>query len=192
MKPMQFYSSKRFRWIVLLPVLFLTTSGYAQQKAEEKNDVTTPLHALQPDYPVPYKAMSQQEIMSYLDRVFVYLDRVTPARMVNRVTGKEVKNIAELDTNTIIEQKDFRLTSYEWGVTYSAMLRTAEITGDKKYADYVNSRFDFLAKWIPAVKQKFSLDYIRRRNLFVQPISPHALDDAGAVCAAMIKASNQR
>ncbi len=133
--------------------------------------------------------MSQQEIKSWLDRVFVYLDRVTPARMINRSTGKAVNNITVLDTNTIVEQKDFRLTSYEWGVTYSAMLRTAEITGDKKYADYVSSRFDFLAKWIPAVKQKFPLEYIRRRNLFVQPISPHALDDAGAVCAAMIKAT---
>jgi unsaturated rhamnogalacturonyl hydrolase len=187
MKSLPAYSFTNRIIVILLPVLFLT-NGYGQKKGEEKNDVTAPLHALQPDYPVPYKAMSQQEIKSWLDRVFVYLDKVTPARMINRVTGKEIKNITELDTNTIIEQKDFRLTSYEWGVTYSAMLRTAEITGDKKYADYVNSRFAFLAKWIPAVKEKFSPEYIRRRNLFVQPIMPHALDDAGAVCAAMIKA----
>lgn len=187
MKSLPACSSASFTLAVLLPLVFLT-KGYSQKKAEEKNDVTAPLHALQPDYPVPYKAMSQQEIKSHLDRVFVYLDRVTPARMINRSTGNEVNNISALDTNTIIEQKDFRLTSYEWGVTYSAMLCTAEITGDKKYADYVNSRFDFLAKWIPAVKQKFSPEYIRRKNLFVQPIMPHALDDAGAVCAAMIKA----
>ena len=162
---------------------------YAQQKKTERNDVTAPLHALQPDYPVPYTAMSQQAIKSFLDRVYNYLDAVTPARMINKATGKEVNDITKLDTNTIIEQKDFRLTSYEWGVTYSAMLRAAEATGDKKYADYVTTRFDFLAKWIPAVKEKFSIDYIRKKNLFVQPISPHALDDAGAVCAAMIKAT---
>lgn len=191
MKLLPAYSFARFIMTALLPVVFLT-KGYSQKKAEEKNDVTSPLHALQPDYPVPYKAMSQQEIKSHLDRVFVYLDRVTPARMINRLTGNEVNNITALDTNTIIEQKDFRLTSYEWGVTYSAMLRTAETTGDKKYADYVDRRFAFLAKWIPAVKEKFSLDYIRRKNLFVQPIMPHALDDAGAVCAAMIKATINR
>jgi rhamnogalacturonyl hydrolase YesR len=162
---------------------------YAQQKKTERNDVTAPLHALQPDYPVPYAAMSLQEIKSFLDRVYNYLDVVTPARMINKATGKEVSDITKLDTNTIIEQKDFRLTSYEWGVTYSAMLRAAEATGDKKYADYVTTRFDFLAKWIPAVKEKFPIEYIRKKNLFVQPISPHALDDAGAVCAAMIKAT---
>lgn len=161
----------------------------AQQKTTEKNDVTAPLHALRVDYPVPYTAMSQQEIKTFLDRVYNYLDAVTPARMINKATGKAVNDITNLDTNTIIEQKDFRLTSYEWGVTYSAMLRAAEATGDKKYADYVTTRFDFLAKWIPAVKEKFSIDYIRKKNLFVQPISPHALDDAGAVCAAMIKAT---
>lgn len=171
-----------------LPLLFLSKI-YAQQKTAERNDVTAPLHALQPDYPVPYTAMSQQEIKSFLDRVYNYLDAVTPARMINKATGKAVNDITKLDTNTIIEQKDFRLTSYEWGVTYSAMLRAAEATGDKKYAAYVTTRFDFLAKWIPAVKEKFSIDYIRKKNLFVQPISPHALDDAGAVCAAMIKAT---
>jgi unsaturated rhamnogalacturonyl hydrolase len=179
-----------FTYIVpgLFPLLLLTKT-HAQQKTAVRNDVTAPLHALQPDYPVPYKAMPQQEIKSYLDRVFNYLNAVTPARMINKSTGKEVNDIVKLDTNTIVEQKDFRLASYEWGVTYSAMLRTAEITGDKKYADYVNTRFDFLAKWIPVIKEKFSVEYIRRKNLFAQPINPRALDDAGAVCAAMIKAT---
>ncbi len=174
--------------VSFLPALF-SVNTYAQKKAAVGNDVSTPLHLLQPDYPVPYKTMPQQEVKSWLDKVFNYLDAVTPARMINKATGKEVTDIAKLDTNTIIEQKDFRLTSYEWGVTYSAMLRAAETTGDKKYAEYVKKRFDFLAKWIPAVKEKFPLEYIRKKNLFVQPISPHALDDAGAVCAAMIKAT---
>jgi rhamnogalacturonyl hydrolase YesR len=172
---------------IVLPFLFIS-NVYAQQKAAEKNDVTAPLHALQVDYPVPYKAMSPQEIKTYLDRIYNYLDAVTPARMINKSTGKEVTDIAKLDTNTIIEQKDFRLASYEWGVTYSAMLRAAEITGDKKYSEYVDTRFAFLAKWVSAVKDKFPIDYIRKKNLFSQPINPRALDDAGAVCASMIKA----
>jgi len=183
---------RRFCFACILPlflsiIFFIKTN--AQQKPAEKNDVTAPLHALQPDYPVPYKAMSQSDIKNILDKVYNYLEAVTPARMINKSTGKEVNDITKLDTNTIIEQKDFRLTSYEWGVTYSAMLRTAETTGDKKYADYARTRFDFLAKWVPAVKGKFPIDYIRKKNLFTQPINPRALDDAGAVCAAMIKAT---
>ena len=185
-------SLKRICFVLIVPVFLqaiFVSKLNAQQKAVEKNDVTAPLHALQVDYPVPYKAMSQQEIKTHLDRVYNYLDAVTPARMINKSNGKEVTDITKLDTNTIIEQKDFRLASYEWGVTYSAMLRAAEITGDKKYAEYVDTRFAFLAKWVPAVKEKFSPEYIRQKNLFPQPINPRALDDAGAVCAAMIKAT---
>ena len=184
-------SLKRICFVLIVPVFLqaiFVSKLNAQQKAVEKNDVTAPLHALQVDYPVPYKAMSQQEIKTHLDRVYNYLDAVTPARMINKSNGKEVTDITKLDTNTIIEQKDFRLASYEWGVTYSAMLRAAEITGDKKYAEYVDTRFAFLAKWVPAVKEKFSPEYIRKKNLFPQPINPRALDDAGAVCASMIKA----
>jgi rhamnogalacturonyl hydrolase YesR len=31
----------------------------------------------------------------------------------------------------------------KWGVTYSAMQRAYETTGDKKYNDYVKARLDF-------------------------------------------------
>ncbi len=167
---------------------FAALSTTAQVKTG--NDVTAPLHAMKVDYPIPYQSASQQQIKAQLDKVFSYLNAVTPARMINKLTGNEIKNIAALDTNTIVDQKDFRITSYEWGVTYSAMLRAAETTGDKRYVDYVTERFNFLAKWIPAVKAKFSKEYIQDKKLFSQPIFPHALDDAGAVCAAMIKFSN--
>ena len=161
------------------------TSAFAQQKS---NDVTTPLHLMKPDYPVPYGAPSKENVKAVLDKVFNYLDAVTPAQMINKQTGEVIDDINRLDTNTILKAGDFRLTSYEWGVTYSAMQRVTEITGDKKYADYVKTRFDFLSKWVPAVKQKFPLEFIQRQKLLNQPIDPHALDDAGAVCASMIKA----
>ena len=175
-------------FLLITSNIFICSEVTAQLPSQVKNDVTAPLHALRPDYPVPYKAMQKDEIKSYLDKIFNYLNNVTPARMINKSTGIEVKDISALDTNTVVEQKDFRLTSYEWGVTYSAMQRATETTGDKKYADYVKTRFDFLGKWVPAVKEKFPLEYIQKKRFLNQPIDPHALDDAGAVCAAMIKA----
>ena len=159
--------------------------GRAQQK---QTDVNAPLHALQPDYPVPYGAPGKEKVKAVLDRVYDYLNAVTPAAMINQQTGEVINETAQLDTNSIVKTGDFRLTSYEWGVTYSAFQRAFETTKDQRYADYVKTRFDFLAKWVPAVKQKFGLDYIRKKKLLSQPIDPHALDDAGAVCAAMIKA----
>jgi rhamnogalacturonyl hydrolase YesR len=158
---------------------------FSQQKA---NDVTTPLHLMKPDYPIPYGAPSKENVKAILDRVFNYLDAVTPAQMINKQTNEVINEVDKLDTNTIVKPGDFRLTSYEWGVTYSALQRAAETTGDKKYSDYVKIRFEFLNKWITAVKQKFTLEYIRDKRLFNQSIDPHALDDAGAVCASMIKA----
>ncbi len=172
-------------FVVVISTLFFLVKVDAQVKG---NDVTAPLHALRPDYPVPYQAPAKGDVKAVLDRLLNYLDTATPSQMINRKTGEILSEMAALDTNSVVKQGDFRLTSYEWGVTYSAMQRAAEVTGDKRYADYVKSRFDFLAKWIPAVKQKFSLEYIHRKKLLSQPIDPHALDDAGAVCAAMIKA----
>jgi unsaturated rhamnogalacturonyl hydrolase len=170
--------------IFFLLAFYGITSAFAQQKS---NDVTTPLHLMKPDYTIPYGAPSKENVKAVLDKMFNYLDAVTPTQMINKQTGEVVDNIDKLDTNTILKAGDFRLTSYEWGVTYSAMQRAAETTGDKKYTDYVKTRFDFLSKWVPAVKQKFPLEFIQRQKLFNQPIDPHALDDAGAVCASMIK-----
>ena len=158
------------------------------QQVPPKNDVTTPLHAMKVDYPVPYEAPAKENVKAVLDKIFNYLDATTPAQMINKETGAVLNDISQLDTNSIVKQGDFRLTSYEWGVTYSALQRAAETTSDKKYADYVKTRFDFLGKWVSAVKENFPLDYIQRKRLFNQPIAPHALDDAGAVCASMIKA----
>ena len=171
--------------LVSLITLFAINESVAQLKG---NDVTAPLHAMRPDYPVYYGVPDTNQLKSIMLRVYNYLDSVTPPQLVNKLTGAVVSDAGLLDTNTTIKPGDFRLTSYEWGVTYSAMQRLAEITGSKTYIDYVRNRFDFLAKWVPAVKEKFSPEYIRKKFFFNQPILPHALDDAGAVCAAMIKA----
>src|SRR5690349_7779118 len=77
-----------------------STSLYAQQKATDAN---APLHALQPDYPIPYGAMSSEDIKKTLDKVFNYLDAVTPAQMINKQTGQEVTDAAQFDTNYIIK-----------------------------------------------------------------------------------------
>lgn len=165
---------------------FITGRIYAQPKTV--NDVTTPLHSLTPDYPVPYGPMKIDSIKSVLDKVFSYLDSVTPAQMVNKQTNEIVSNISGIDTGTVVKQGDYRLTSYEWGVTYSAMLNAGEVTGDKRYTDYVRKRFTFLATWIPAVKKLlYAGAYSTKDYPFRQSIEPRALDDAGAICAAMIK-----
>lgn len=172
--------------------LFLMASMFTTYAIAQKtgNDVTAPLHAMKVDYPVPYEPMKKEDIKKVLDKVYSYLDAVTPAEMVNKKTNEAVTDILKADSNTVVKPGDFRLTSYEWGVTYSALLWAGELTGDKKYTSYVTSRLSFLAKWIPVMKKLKAAGVFKGNSYpLKQPIEPHALDDAGAVCAAMIKAT---
>lgn len=168
-------------------VIFLCLLGITKMAAAQKaNDVTTPLHAMQPDYPVPYIIPAQANVKIVLDRVFHYLDSVTPAQFINRTNKAVVTDVSNPDTNIVFKPGDYRLTSYEWGVTYSGMLRAAETTGDKKYADYTKTRMEFLANSFPAFNALYQKTP-KNSNPLRQMVSPHALDDAGAMCAAMIK-----
>ena len=135
---------------------------------EEINDSKTPLHLLQPDYKTPYGKLSAESVKEKLDRVFNYIDEATPAKMSD---GK-------------INQGTYRLTSYEWAVTYNALLDAAETTGDKRYSDYVINRISFLATEADKYKGNLKEDGQMR-----QVKKPLTLDDAGAMAGAWMRAS---
>ena len=173
---------KKWKQVFLLQLSVIFFNSLFGQKA---TDVTAPLHALQPDYPVPYGVPSIDSVKIVLDKVFNYLDANTPPEFVNKKTSETV-GLNNIDTNTIFKQGDFRLTSYEWGVTYSGMLQAGAATGDNKYTNYAKSRLNFLADAYPVFKSLFQ-KYPNRSNPLRQPIDPHALDDGGAMCAAAIR-----
>jgi unsaturated rhamnogalacturonyl hydrolase len=152
------------------------------------NDVTAPLHLMKPDYPVLYGETTPDDISKVLDRVLVYLDAVTPAILVDKATGKQVADNGSMPDSAIFKKGDFRLTSYEWGVTYAGMLNAFDATGDKRYADYVAERMGFLSRLYPVCKQRF-VNNPDAHNPMRSVVSPHALDDAGAMCAAMVKSN---
>ncbi|MDQ6610466.1 MAG: glycoside hydrolase family 88 protein, partial [Bacteroidota bacterium] len=154
--------------------------------AQKGNDVTAPLHAMKPDYAVPYAVPDARQVKDILDRIYNYLDAVTPVQLINRVSNEVITGTSSIDTNTVIRPGDFRLTSYEWGVTYSGMLAVGETTGDKRFTDYTKNRMEFIAASVPSFKTLYA-KYPKASNPFRQPVAPHALDDVGAVCAAMIK-----
>jgi unsaturated rhamnogalacturonyl hydrolase len=160
-----------------------STIATAQQKA---NDVTAPLHAMQPNYEVPYIIPTQHTVKIVLDKVFNYLDSVTPTQFFNKATKQIVTDVSKPDTNIIFKPGDFRLTSYEWGVTYAGMLAVTGATGDAKFAAYTKKRLEFLATAAPAFKNLYE-QTPKLANPLRQMVSPKALDDAGAVCAANIK-----
>lgn len=139
--------------------LLMPAMAFAQDNTAI-NDSNTPLHLLKPDYKHGYGVSTKQEVKAAIDRVMNYI---------------------------LANPQQFRTTSYEWGVTYSACLDAAKASGDKKYAAYVEQNFKAIADAFPGamkdLKKGKTLDTAIRKV-----VDPHALDDAGAICAAMIKA----
>ena len=176
--------------LIFLFSLLIAFTAEAQKNQNKQTDAASPLHLMQPQYSVPYGIPEIKDIESDLDRILTYLDEVTPAQVINSKTGKEIADTISFDQNASIKKGDFRIASYEWGVTYSAMLSAAEITNDSRYAKYVNDRFRFFARMNPIFKKLYD-NYGQVDPVMQQMIKPKALDDAGAMCAAMIKAQRK-
>ena len=168
--------------LLIILMMAMATIAYAQQV----NDNNTPLHLMKPAYRLNYGIPTTEEVKATIDRILRYIDSETPARLCDSQTGREVTRLKDIDENTQLQQGGFRLTSYEWGVTYSALLAAYKAMADKAYLDYVVKRHKLLADIAPVFgklheKQKKIDPNVRR------VIDPHALDDAGAVCCSMIK-----
>ncbi len=155
--------------LALLAILALTACAQRDKASndQEINDSTTPLHLLQPDYKTPYGQLSPDSVKADIDRVFAYIDEVTPAKMTD---GK-------------VNQGTYRLTSYEWAVMYDALLDAAKITGDKKYSDYVSDRIRFLAS------EADKSGDVSEDGQLRQVKDPRTLDDAGAMAGAWMRAA---
>ena len=172
-----------FRTTVLALMMGATGSIFAQQI----NDNNTPLHLMKPAYRHGYGVSTAESVKQTMDRVLQYIDAETPAQLVNAKTGETVTQWKDITADVKLKQGGFRLTSYEWGVTYSGVLAAWQATGDEAYRNYVTSRHQLLAEIAPHYNKVYAKD--KKIDVNVRKIiDPHALDDAGAVCCSMIKA----
>ena len=179
--------------ILSLLVFFINTSlFFAQRNVTNANDSNTPLHLLKPDYPIAYGIPKTEEVKVVLDKIHAYLNDVTPAEFINSKTGETLTDLSKIDENTALKKGDFRLVSYEWGVTYGAMLLASQATGDARFKEYSDKRLAFIANAAPYFQKttESHADWGTKSPLRGL-LSPHALDDCGAMCAAMIKATRE-
>ena len=174
--------------LILLILTGITVQSFSQNPAKV-TDSNTALHLLPPDYQVPYGPQKPEDITSLLNRIFAYLDASTPARMIDRQSKNEISDLSKLTSGSIFEPGVFRLISYEWGVTYGAMILAGEVTGDPKFKEYTIKRMNLITnvakyfKSLPPAGQQ-------PNNPVRSVLDPRALDDAGSMCAAMIKTLN--
>lgn len=157
--------AKHAAWLLFA---LLSAQCTQQKQQEEVNDMTTPLHLLKPDYKVPYGEVQKDDVRAALDRIFQYVDAQTPHAM---------------KADGTLERGAFRIGSYEWGITYQALLAASEVTGDPKYSDYVKTRFDFIAQTAPKFREQDPCEDAQMEQI----LHPRALDDCGTMCTAMMK-----
>ncbi len=172
-------------FLTFILISFALTAARPQKSPAKVTDSNTALHALQPDYSVPYGPQKSEEIKTVLNRILSYLDESTPAGITDKLSKKRIGDISNLSENSIFEPGVFRLISYEWGVTYGAMLKATEATGEPGFKDYTLKRMQLIG----SVAQYFKT--AMANNPEATPVrsvlDPRALDDAGSMCAAMIK-----
>ena len=171
---------------VLACALCLNVNAQQPKPKEKFTDANDALHLLTPAYKIPYGVVSPKQVKTVLDRVLTFIDDATPTKVINKDTKQPITDFSLIDKTSVLQPGTFRLTSYEWGVTYSGALLAAETTGDDRYKDYVSKRFGFLADIAPYFNKVKPEDLAE--PLMKQMLHPQKLDDAGAVCASMIKA----
>ncbi|MTH16031.1 glycoside hydrolase family 88 protein [Flavobacterium sp. LC2016-01] len=152
----------------------------------QKTDATAPLHLMQPDYPTPYVIPQKEDIKVVLDRVYNFLDKNSASKIVDANTKTVITDYKKGNQDIVFEPGAFRLTSYEWGVTYAGMLLASKATGEKYYADYSNKRIQLIAD----IAENYSEKNIKDKDM-LKTLHPEALDFAGALCAAFIKAKKE-
>ena len=156
--------------------------------AQTPTDATAPLHRMKPDYPIPYGSTTPEAVTEVLRRVLGFVESSTPLGWVDTATKAPIADLKAARGAVAPTPGAFRLTSYEWGVTYSGMLRAGEATGDPRFAKYVESRLAAVDAWARHAKANPPAD-AGQLGPIRQVLKPAALDDSGAMSAAMIKAT---
>ena len=150
--------------IIAIAFTALSSNASAQN---EINDQNTPLHLMQPQYDTPYGIPAEAEVKATIDRVLAYLEQAMPATAEGNKLAKG----------------NFRLTSYEAGVLYAAMLNAGKQTGDERFTRFAADRLGLIARQAPkeakALEKDKEYDPQMRMVLF-----PGALDDCGAMASA--------
>ena len=164
-----------------------TSSGQQAVPGAGKPSAPVNPDRIAPKYPVAYGPPTLESIQEVLKRIHTYLEGCTPARLVHSKTKEPVADIGNVPSDAVFEQGAFPIISYEWGVTYSGMLKAGEITGDGRFSDYVAKRLGYLAQLFPYYREQAKTNPMMQTPLR-SIVNPRSLDDSGSMCAAMIKA----
>lgn len=183
---------------IVLVALVAASSAHAQQApiqvtTSPQQDQGVYSGRLKVPYPTPYEFATEADIRKVMEHVHGYLLDAAPIRPIDGDTGAPA-SMDKLPEHAALARTDLLIVTYEWGVTYAGMLRASEVTGDARYRDYTNERVTAIATLADHVKRGLPKDVTAAtfpkstQGLTLRGvILPQRLDDAGAMCAALIK-----
>ncbi len=141
-------------------------------------------------YPVPYKMPVAAEITEQLNRVRAYMDASTPTRVIDKKTRQPITDFKNPVKDAAFEESagDYGIMVYEMGVVHSGLIQAAQATGDEKFTAMTKRHFGFFADKLPYFRAQEAKFHLERGNSFSRFLDPRALDDAGSMCAALMRA----
>ena len=176
-------------------LLFMLAAVFASSAAQASGPYRNPdnknlADPLEGTYPVPYKLPVATEITAQLERVRSFVDRATPSHIVDKATGKTITDTATPVAGAIEapSPNDFGIMNNEMGDVHAGLMQLRGLTGDVRWTALTERHLAFFkarTAYFRAQEQQFKLG---RANSFTRFLKPHALDDAGSMTAAMIRA----
>ncbi len=151
---------------------------------------------LKVDYPTPYELASEDSIRGILERVHAYVDQAAPVAVLDAATGEAVTDLNRLPAEVSLARTDFQILTYEWGVTYAGMLRSAadhgrralppvhRCSGSRRSRRWPRT----CASSCPPAPRRLTTPCRRMAYRCAPSCCRRRLDDSGAMCAALIKA----
>src|ERR1035437_666992 len=165
----------------------LAFAAFAQTPPPGKSDPSFQQPSLAPgvDYTVPTEA----DIKATLDRIRDYFVTNTHYRIVDPRTGQPITDFTNPIRTAGLDRSGVQFNDWDYpiGVVLAGMIHITDVTGDKSYQDYTLKNFDFIFD---------HLDYFKKQAAQFGPqpygyrrlVNMAALDDCGAIGAALIKA----
>jgi unsaturated rhamnogalacturonyl hydrolase len=145
-------------------------------------------------YPVPYQLPKTSEITEVLTRIHGYLEHAAPTQVFDRKTGKVISDLSQptADAATTRSEEEFNPLAYEMGVIHAGMLKATAATGDERFRNFTKRHMQFIADRLPYFRAQEEKFHLSRANSFRGILEPAALDDCGSMCAALIRARQEK
>ena len=175
--------------IVPWAALLVVASAQGQPPGRSDPSFSQPSLAPGVDYVVPAEA----DIKATLDRVRDYFVRSTQYRIIDTRTGQPITDFSRPIRTAALDSRGGQFNDWDYpiGVVLAGMLLAAEVTGDIRYQDYTLKNFDFVFDHVDYFRKQ-AAEFGPPPHGFSRLLDMRALDDCGAIGAALIKAYSKK